>query len=167
MERLYQTGGIMKTKFLLHLLIVLVITRLCFAFPNESEGISARKEAEPNVVYTVPECLNILKNHPEEFKGKDILLKAIFVDAGQGLGCENYFVLTAGEFADLYKKRYNLNLTAQEKEKIDQIPEIFAKFASPLPPAKAGEPILKGHFFDNSVKNCEEGWKWFVITGTK
>lgn len=129
--------------------------------------LNSKQIEESKDVYSVKEVLNILSSSPERFKGKDVFLRATVVDGVRGLGCNDYLMLTDPEFVNLYKRKYDRDLTAEEKEAIKNIPIILSGPSLSMPKGIAsmeGEGVYRGHFFDNSMKSCKEGWKRFVIT---
>lgn len=132
--------------------------------------LNIKQEAESKDVYSVEEVLNILRTTPERFKGKDVFLKAAVVDGVMGLGCNDFLMLTDLKYVDLYGKKYNQDLTIEEKEAIRNIPIVISGPSLSMPKgitSMEGESIYRGHFFDNSMKSCDEGWKRFVITDKK
>ncbi len=132
--------------------------------------LNIKQEAESRDAYSVEEVLNILSLAPERLKGKDIFLQAAVVDGVMGFGCNDYLMLTDPEFVDLYKRKYDRDLTVAEKEEIKNIPIVISGPSLSMPKGIAsmeGESIYRGHFFDSSMKSCKEGWKRFVITDKK
>lgn len=132
--------------------------------------LNIKQEVESKDAYSVEEALEILRTAPQRFKGKDIFLKAAVVDGVEGFGCNDYLMLTDPKYVDLYGKKYNPDLTSGEKEAIKNIPILITGPSLSMPKEIAsmkGEGIYRGHFFDNSMKSCEEGWKRFVITDKK
>lgn len=129
---------------------------------------SPRPTASQNV-YSVAEALTILQNDPQQFRDKDILLRAVVVDGVMGFGCEDFYLLTDAKNADLYSRRIKGNLTPEEQKKFDEIPLISSGPTLAMPKTTFGEngqeKVFRGHFFDNSMKPCGDGWKRFIITG--
>lgn len=132
--------------------------------------LNITQEVESKDTYSVEEALGILSAAPQRFKGKDIFLKAVVIDGVEGFGCDDYLTLTDPKYIDLYGKKYGRALTIEEKEAIKNIPVILSGPSLSMPKGIAlmnKEGIYRGHFFDNSMKSCEEGWKRFVITDKK
>lgn len=132
--------------------------------------LNIKQTEESKNAYSVKEVVKILNLSPERFKGKDIFLRAEVVDGVMGFGCNDYLMLTDPEFVDLYKRKYDRDLTDEEREAIKNIPIILFGPSLSMPKGIASmavEGVYRGHFFDNSMKSCKDGWKRFVITDRK
>lgn len=130
---------------------------------------NVRQQTTSQNVYSVAEAVTILQNSSEQFRDKDILLRAVVVDGVMGMGCEDFYILTDAKDVDLYHRQYKSDVTPEEKKKIKDIPRIISGPTLAMPKGVSGgngkETIFRGHFFDNSMKPCTDGWRRFVITG--
>ena len=132
--------------------------------------LNIKQIEESKEVYSVREVLSIFNSDPERFQGKDVFIKAAVVDGVEGFGCKDYLMLTDPKFVNLYKRKYASDLTVEEKEAIKNIPIVLSGPSLSMPKgivAMEGGGVYRGHFFDNSMKSCNEGVKRFVITDKK
>jgi len=130
---------------------------------------NVRQQTTSQNIYSVAEAVTILQNNSKQFRYKDILLRAAVVDGVMGMGCEDFYILTDTKDVGLYHRQYKSDVTPEEKKKIKDIPRIISGPTLAMPKGVSGgngkETIFRGHFFDNSMKPCTDGWKRFVITG--
>ncbi len=119
-----------------------------------------------NKIYSVKEVADILKNNPEFLQNKQIKIKAYQVDGTRGIGCDDYLILIDYDNVELYKKRYQQNVSNLEKLKALQIPKI--KTGESLGMSQEIFPavyaVYQGHFYDKKLSSkCKNGYKRFVI----
>lgn len=117
-------------------------------------------------IYSVKEVLAVLSASPDQFKGKDLLIRAEIVDGTRGIGCHDYLILTDPEYASLYRKQYDPHVSEEEMKAIKNIPRILSGPALAMPQGifkNKGEGIYRGHFFDQGMKPCEDGSMRFII----
>lgn len=127
---------------------------------------NAPQRLDKEKIYSIAEVEDIFKNKPEILRGKDILLKCVAVDLVAGIGCNDYFVLQDPGDADLFKRRYEKDLTFEEEVGIKKMPRILSAPTLGMPgnmvvPMKSA--VYRGHFFDVNLSPCADGWKRFVI----
>ncbi len=129
-------------------------------------------------VYSVKSVLNLLNSNPNYFKGKEIQLKAAVVDAVEGMGCDDYFILMDKEDADTSHRLNNQYMDkntsdtqrADIRQQIQQLPKILSGQTLALPQNVKinlnDYAIYRGHFNDVwESQNCSDGNKRFVIDG--
>lgn len=129
------------------------------------ENIKSVRE-EYDKVYSVEEITQILKTNPEFLKNKSIKIKGYIVNGVMGMGCEDYYMLSDYKNVDLYKQKYDKNLSAEEKNKIKEMPILMTGRTLALP--KDFTPtiyaIYEGHFYDKwATKKCKDGYNKFVM----
>ncbi len=155
-----------KSKILVVLFLAVAIIGIYLIYLKED--VKEPPLEQSGKVYTVSEILKIRDTNPESLKDKSILLKAYVVDAVGGFGCEDYYILTDYEnvgFYQNYTKWYNG--TEEEKIKFDNIPRLEAAVRTIIN-GSISESTVIGHFYDEwQVKNCNNGWMRFSITGKK
>jgi len=132
-----------------------------------SPGKSERSLDDLNIL-TVRQVADGLKTNPAQYKGKDILIKAVVVDGVQGLGCADYDMIADPEDADLYFRKYHPDLSDDDRAKVNKIPLIKTGPTLSMPKGVlAGDQpaVYRGHFYDNAMKSCQDGGQRLVITG--
>lgn len=136
-----------------------------------SPSINRKKLAvEEDKIYLVSDMNELLQKKEETLRNKEIYLKGVVVDGVRGFGCNDYAMITDKQFSELYLRKYDKNLTDEEKKQLKEMPVI--KTGQTLDMArgilKYGEEVVyKGRFFDPSTKPCKDGATRFVITGKK
>jgi len=124
--------------------------------------------------YSVSEILKMLEVGPEQFRGKDVLIKGALVDATRCIGCCRYSLLVDAKYADLYLELvYKRNKSEAERQRLEDMPTLKASGTGGSK-FKLGKKsyVLRGHFFDPGMKVCESdccggdcsgAWKRFVV----
>ena len=165
-----------KRMFLIGLGVLLVFGLLVIVLKTTSQSSSSNPVhlatiSNENKIYTVQEVVDILKSNRTVLKDKSIQLEAFVVDAVEGLGCQDYQIITDKEYVQTFKNRYDNKLSQEERfnailqSKLAPVLQTGEALTVPEGFFPTYHAIYQGHFYDPKMtKNCDaDAFKKFVI----